>query len=211
MPPSSTLDPMPVDRYGAAATVLERAAGAASADPAVAYLLFLAYKRQGKTAEARTALRKIANPDANVTLQMGLLSLAENNLAQAEGEFSRAWTMDASSYAICYNLLLTQLTLGKLEPCLELIPKAVELLGKRPEGVARPEDDRRFLQVLAALLRAGRSDAIPVDNLLADITPADEKRLLEVVRSLGQLQSLGIARDWHQKPHRGSLQRSESF
>ena len=180
---------MPVDRYGAAATVLERAAGAASADPAVAYLLFLAYKRQGKTAEARTALRKIANPDANVTLQMGLLSLAENNLAQAEGEFSRAWTMDASSYAICYNLLLTQLTLGKLEPCLELIPKAVELLGKRPEGVARPEDDRRFLQVLAALLRAGRSDAIPVDNLLADITPADEKRLLEVVRSLGQLET----------------------
>jgi Flp pilus assembly protein TadD len=187
MPPSPTSEPMPVDRYGAAATVLERAGGAASADPAVAYLLFLAYKRQGKTAEARTALRKIAKPDANVTLQMGLLSLAENNLAQAEGEFSRAWAMDPMSYVICYNLLLTQLTLGKLEPCLELIPRAVELLGKKPEGVARPADDRRFLQILGALLRAGRSNAIPADDLLSEITPADEKRLLDVVRSLGQL------------------------
>ena len=104
MPPSS-----PPDRYAAAATVLERAAGA---DPTVAYLLFLAYKRQGKTADARTALRKIIKPDANVTLQMGLLSLAENNLAQAEGEFARAWAMDPASYVVCYNLLLTQLTLG---------------------------------------------------------------------------------------------------
>ena len=179
MPPPAT--PLPVDRYGAAATVLERAAGAASADPAVAYLLFLAYKRQGKTAEARTALRKIAKPDANVTLQMGLLSLAEGNLAQAEGEFARAWEMDPSSYAVCYDLLLTRLTLGRLEPCLELIPQAVALLGKKAD------DERRFLQNLAALLRAGRSGAIPADDTLTDLTPADEKRLLDVVRSLGQL------------------------
>ncbi len=183
MPPSSPSAPL-TDRYAAAATVLERAAGA---DPTVAYLLFLAYKRQGKTADARTALRKIIKPDANVTLQMGLLSLAENNLAQAEGEFARAWGMDPSSYVVCYNLLLTQLTLGKLEPCLELIPKAVELLAKKPEGVAKPDDDRRFLQILGALLRVGRSNTIPVDNVLAEITPADEKRLLEVIRSLGQL------------------------
>src|SRR6187551_960439 len=103
MPPSSAPPRIPVDRYGAAAAVLERAAGGTGADPTVAYLLFLAYKRQGKTAEARAALRKITKPDANVTLQMGLLSLAENNLAQAEGEFARAWSMDPTSYVICYN------------------------------------------------------------------------------------------------------------
>src|SRR5262245_10839726 len=43
----------------AAAQVLERAAQAASNDPNVLYMLFLAYKRQGKLNEARGALRKI--------------------------------------------------------------------------------------------------------------------------------------------------------
>ena len=35
--------------------------------------------------------------------------------------------MDANSYEICYNLLLTRLTLGKVEDCLDLIPQALEL------------------------------------------------------------------------------------
>src|SRR6266567_4681283 len=115
----------------AAAAVLERAAQAASADANVQYMLFLAYKRQGKINEARAALRKIQKPDANVVLQMGLLSLAENNLTQAESELARAWSMDPSSFEIAYNLLLTQLTLGKLDACLELIPRAIALAEQR--------------------------------------------------------------------------------
>src|SRR5438105_3797432 len=98
-------------RYEAAAQVLERAAQAGPQDANVLYMLALAQKRQGKTGEARAALRKIARPDANVILQMGLLSLQEGNLPQAEGEFARAFGMDATSYEACYNLLLTQLTL----------------------------------------------------------------------------------------------------
>ena len=47
--------------------------------------------RQGNTTEARAALRKIVKPDANVFLQMALISLEEENLQQAEGEFERAW------------------------------------------------------------------------------------------------------------------------
>ena len=30
--------------------------------------------------------------------------------------------MDKTSYEICYNLLLTQLTLGKVKDCLNLLP-----------------------------------------------------------------------------------------
>ena len=74
----------------AAARLLEQALQAGRADPEVAYLLALAYKRQGKTAEARAAFRKIANPDGNVVLQLGLLSFAEKQFAQAEQEFARA-------------------------------------------------------------------------------------------------------------------------
>src|SRR4051812_25592981 len=99
-------------RFEAAAQLLDRAARAGCQDPNVLYMLALARKRQGKTAEARAALRKIARPDADVFLQLGLLSLAENQLAQAEGEFARAAELDPASYEICYNLLLTRLTLG---------------------------------------------------------------------------------------------------
>src|SRR5262245_41542118 len=115
-------------RYAKAADVLERAAQGSGQDPNVLYLLALAPKRPGKTNEARAALRKIQKPDANVILQMALLSLEEDNLAQAEGELERAWGMDPASYETCYNLLLTRLTLGKLDGCLELLPKAAALL-----------------------------------------------------------------------------------
>src|SRR5262245_41844554 len=111
-----------------AARVLERAVQGGCHDVNVLYMLALAYKRQGKTNEARAALRKISKPDANVVLQMGLLSLEENQVAQAEEELARAWAMDATSYEVCYNLLPTRLTLSKVDDCLALIPKAVELL-----------------------------------------------------------------------------------
>src|SRR5436309_12963791 len=93
-------------RNEAAARVLDRAVQAGCQDPNVLYLLALAHKRQGKTAEARAALRKVPRPDGNIILQLGLLSLQEGNLAQAEGELARAWQMDNSSYEACYNLLM---------------------------------------------------------------------------------------------------------
>src|ERR1700758_5285674 len=103
-----------MSRYEVAAQILERAVQGGAQDPNVLYMLAMAYKRQHKLAEARTALRKITKPDANVLLQMGLISLKENNLAQAEGEFVRARDMDKTSYEIAYNLLMTQLSLGKI-------------------------------------------------------------------------------------------------
>src|SRR5262245_59607837 len=169
-------------RFEAAAAVLEKAAQSASADPNVLYLLFLAYKRQGKVTEARNALRKVQKPDANVILQMGLLSLEENHLAQAEEEFARAWSLDPNSFEICYNLLLTQLTLGKADDCLELTPRAIELLDQRGSPGGHLVEDRRFLQVLGALLRTCQKGSNRPDPLLAELTPNDEQRLLKVVR-----------------------------
>ncbi len=101
-----------LSRYEVAAQVFDRAVQAGCQDPNVFYLLAMAHKRQGKTADARNALRKIAIPDANVLLQMGLLSLQEQNLPQAEGELQRAWEADNTSYETCYNLLLTRHTLS---------------------------------------------------------------------------------------------------
>src|SRR5262245_64328309 len=49
-------------RLDVAARLLDRAVQGGAADPNVPYLLAMAYKRQGKLAEARTALRRIAKP-----------------------------------------------------------------------------------------------------------------------------------------------------
>ncbi len=176
-----------LSRYEVAAQVLDRAIQAGCQDPNVLYLLAMAHKRQGKTAEARNALRKIQKPDANVLLQMGLLSLQEQNLPQAEGELQRAWDADKSSYETCYNLLLTQLTLGKVDECLTLLPQAIEL----SSGAAGGQDERRFLTILQSLLRVCQKEGGQRSDLvLSELTPADEQRLLKVVRSLGQLDTV---------------------
>src|SRR5256885_2718934 len=130
---SLSLDDIPVleaavdPRYEAAAQLLERATQGGSQDPNLLYMLALAHKRQGKLPEARAALRKISRPDANVFLQMGLLSLREGQPAQAQEEFARAWQMDPASYAVAHNLLMTRLSLGQNQACLELLPAAQKL------------------------------------------------------------------------------------
>jgi Flp pilus assembly protein TadD len=184
--------PVAEPRYEGAAQLLERAVQAGCTDANVLYMLAMAHKRQSKSIDARNALRKIQRPDANVILQMGLLSLHEQQLAQAESEFARAWEMDANSYEICHNLLLTRLTLGKIEDCLALIPNALELVSRRPGDTQ--EDERRFLLVLQALLQACQKNeaASPYVPLLAELTSADEQRLLKVVRSLGQLDTVHV-------------------
>jgi tetratricopeptide (TPR) repeat protein len=191
LPVAIPLDASDTTHYHTAAQLLERAVQAGCQDANVLYMLAMAHKRQGKLNDARNALRKIQRPDANIVLQMGLLSLQENQLVQAEGELARAWQMDPQSYECCYNLLLTRLTLGKVEDCLALIPTALELVARRPPD--SQEDERRFLMVLQALLQAclkGDNDSPQFVPLLADLTANDEQRLLKVLRSLGQLDTV---------------------
>jgi Flp pilus assembly protein TadD len=172
-------------RFEAAAAFFDRAVQAGCHDPDVLYLLALARKRQGKTAEARAALRRVARPDAGVLLQLGLQSLQEGLLAQAEGEFARAWEADPSSYEVCYNLLMTRLSLAQAEACAALIPKALELLPDR----ATASGERRFLAVLLGLLRVADRPA-PDGRLapfLGELTVDEELRLLGALRGLGRL------------------------
>jgi Flp pilus assembly protein TadD len=182
--------PAPPTRLEAAAGFLDRAATASGNDPSVLYMLFLAHKRQGKINDARNALRKIHKPDANVLLQMALLSINNNNLAEAEGILVQAWVMDKSSYEICYNLIMTELTLGNLEPCVGLIPAAIELVGKRGGDSPAAQEEKRFLQLLLILLLAAQkdTDTEKARTQLGELSQADEQRLLKIVRSLGRLE-----------------------
>jgi Flp pilus assembly protein TadD len=178
-------------RFEAAAELLEKAVKAGCQDPNVHYLLALAYKRQGKTAEARATLRRINPPDANVLLQMGLLSLQERQLAQAEEEFARAFETDPGLYPAGHNLLLTRLAQGKIDDCTSLIP--------RLEALAPSADERRFLGVLRALLQSvqrvrrqgsdGAFTPLEVAPEIINLSAADERRLLQLICGLGELET----------------------
>jgi tetratricopeptide (TPR) repeat protein len=192
------LEAIPVDDVDAAglqqaAALLEQALRTGPNDPNVAYLLGLCYKRLGRTADARTAFRKIASPDANVHLQMGLLSLAEKNASQARQEFERAWQADPTSYAAGYDLVWSNLLLGDIPMALELLPQILPL--------APSPEERRFLEVLLALLESGRRPAdgppmpppLPGVNgdaatPLAGLSADDEERILTILSSLGSFE-----------------------
>jgi tetratricopeptide (TPR) repeat protein len=141
-----------------------------------------------KVAEARNALRKIAKPDANTVLQMGLLSLQEKQLAQAEQEFSRAWQMDPASYEICYNLALTRLALGQLAACAGLLPRVIEL--------APDAGEQRFLRNLSDLVyrcmpvtgMSTPNGTLAPEMMLQEMGEAEEQRLLALLRGLDQFE-----------------------
>lgn len=183
------LEPVVDQRFETATQLLERAASAGLLEPQCLYMLALAYKKQNKTAEARAALRKIAKPDANVILQMGLLSLREGQLAQAEEEFSRAYQLDPQSYAAARNLIFTRLSLGQIPACRDILPRAHEL--------APDADQARFMATLDELLQYWKPDTpgedmtlvvLGFDSILETLNDQEEQRLIELVRGLGNLE-----------------------
>ena len=183
------MPPMPVDRYGAAAAVLERRRRGRQRRPqrrlpALPRLQAPGQDRRGprRPPQDRQARRQRHPPDGPAVAGRGATSPRPRASSPAPGRWTRRPT------SICYNLLLTQLTLGKLEPCLDLIPQADRAAR---HAARRRAGSRRRAALLADPRRAAprrpTPTRCPIDNVLADMTPADEKRLLDVVRSLGQL------------------------
>ena len=141
---------LPVDAQADnAAGLLDQAIKVGCTDPEVHYLLGIAHRRAERFGDARAAFRKTPKPESRIFLQLGLLSLQEGQLAQAEQEFARARELDASSYAACFNLLMTRLSLDQLDSAAPLIEPAC--------GLAPSEMDRHVLRLLGGLLRTSLS------------------------------------------------------
>jgi Flp pilus assembly protein TadD len=174
LPLAELIDP----RFEEAAALLERAQQAGCHDPQAAYLLGLAYKRQGKCNEARAAFRKIQTPDAGVILQLALLSLQEGNLTQAADELGRAWQMDATSFAIGYNLLLTHLSLERFDQAATLLP-ALFPLAPMPERA-------RLLELVQAVLPVPEASTAT----LVQMQSAEEQLLLRFLHELGRIDAV---------------------
>jgi Flp pilus assembly protein TadD len=168
-----------------AANYLEQAAKVGLKDANAAYLLGLAQRRRGQVDEARTALRRINPPDRDVWLQLGLLSLNERQLAQAEQEFTQAWQLDGRSFAAGANLLLARLALGRSAEAAQLGPAIVAL-------APNPEEWYLFTLLSAVLRGSQNGNGAPDDPVLTQMTADDEQRLLGVLRGLGQLDTVDL-------------------
>lgn len=178
-PPPVTL----TDGWAKAAGFLEQSSKVGLKDPTGVYLLGLAEKRRGRIEEARTALRRISPPEAAVALQLGLLSLRDGQLAQAEQEFAQAWQLDPKAFAAGANLVLTRLALGRPADAVPTLPALVAL-------APNPQEWYLFT-LLHALLRPGDGSRV-VDPVLAQMTPDDEQRVLAVLRRLGHLETTSL-------------------
>jgi tetratricopeptide (TPR) repeat protein len=155
----------------------EQAVKAGNQDPHALYLLAMAYKHQNRSAEARQTLAKIADPDANVFLQRGVLAFSDKDWPAAASEFEKAWQKDPNSYPAAYNLMLTRLCQGQLDGAVEMLDKLLPL--------APTPQENRFLSLIRGLL--GRSDgAADQTSSLAAITPQEEQRLLDMIVGLNQ-------------------------
>ncbi|HZZ80717.1 MAG TPA: tetratricopeptide repeat protein [Gemmataceae bacterium] len=154
---------------------LEQAVKAGNQDPHALYLLAMAYKHQNRSADARQTLAKIADPDANVLLQRGVLAFNEKEWPAAATEFEKATQKDPASYAAAYNLMLTRLCQGQLEGAVEMLDKLLPL--------APTPQENRFLAMLRGLL--GGTDQ---SQSLASISPQEEQRLLDMIVGLNQFE-----------------------
>ncbi len=165
-----------------ATRLLEQAVKAGNQDPQALYLLATAYKHQGRFADARHILGKIAEPDANVLLQRGILAFIDKEYAKAADEFAGSWEKDAASYPAAYNLMLARLCLGQLD-------QAVEMLG-RLVPIAPSESEKRFLGLLRSLLRQSNAEVLSPEQeyLLGSMTLEEEERLLDMVVGLNQFE-----------------------
>src|SRR5581483_9558011 len=123
-------------------------------------------------------------PDASTLIQLGLLHGCEGQWAEAEQQFAAAMERAPGSYKACYNLLMTRLTLGKIDLAESLVPNAIQL--------APNDEHRRRFQLLHALLQACQAPSHEVrsDTLLKTMTAADEEQLLAFLRTLGHLDTL---------------------
>ena len=136
--------PLGAADYIEAARLLEQAVKAGNHDPRAAYMLAMCYKHLGRIADARQVLDRIADADANVLLQRGILAFADREYGQAAQAFAQSWENDPASYPAAYNLLLARLCQGQHEACIQSIPQIIPLAGAPVE--------RRFLEMLRALL-----------------------------------------------------------
>ncbi len=174
----------PRENWANGLRLLEQAVRAGLNDPQANYLLALAYKHQGRFGEARQILGKIAEPDAAVLLQRGLLLFKEKDYVKSAEDFQSAWDKEPTSYPAAFNVFLSRIYAGQLEMCRDLLPKLTPIA---------PPAEQRFLILLRALLvliipegGGATTEALEAPLVLGRMSNEEETRLLDVFAGLNR-------------------------
>ncbi len=167
----------------------------AGGDATVCCLLALVYKRLGRFADARNALNTVTTPDLYTLLQSGMFALKggagvmASPVQQAAQDWERALKLacppsaadcpaSPQLFAVVYNLLRAQLSLGQFTQATVLVERAITL--------APTDENRRFLELLQALLLGKAATERQVAQLVS-MPDAAEKNLQTFIRGLGNL------------------------
>jgi tetratricopeptide (TPR) repeat protein len=154
--------------------LLEQAVDAGGPRPELIRHLARAYRRSGRRADARRALESASADDRSLTLERGLLAVAEGQLVAAEKSFAAVLQDDPDSAAATVNLLFTRLSLGRLAEAVSLMPRAAALA---------PTDELR-----ATLTRLQKMASGPAEGF-NEWTIEDVRAAIDCLRSLGRLES----------------------
>ncbi|MCS6850524.1 MAG: tetratricopeptide repeat protein [Gemmataceae bacterium] len=174
-----------------AVTFLEEAAETDGSDPLLPTLLAEALARSGDRRKARQVLRRVTSPRVENWLQLGVWSLRDQQLRQAEQEFAQAVASDAANYAAHHNLALTRLSLGRWAEAVEPVARAAAL--------APDEASQRRWRRLEALLTGrdgpGHDSGVALEpppgwRLLRSMPPEEEREVLDQLRQVGQVGTL---------------------
>lgn len=155
--------------------LLEQAAEAGGPRPEIVRRLARGYRRAGRLADARRLLDTVLADDASLDLERGLLLLAEGHPVPAERAFATAFDHDPKSAAAAVNLVFTRLSLGRVAEAAELMPRA---------AVLAPDPALKRLLLELHALATGAREPPP------EWSVADDKTILQCLRSLGRLESI---------------------
>lgn len=159
---------------------LQSAIEAAGPHPALVQRLARRLRRNGKLAETRQTLDSATIADAGVHVERGLLALAERQLLAAERNLAEAVALDPQFPAAVLNLMFVQLSLGRIDAAVTLLPKAMQL--------APTDSLKRLCHCLRRLIDANAIDA-------GNWSAIDDELVLDFIRRVGRWETATILFD----------------
>jgi Flp pilus assembly protein TadD len=155
--------------------LLEQAIELGGPRPELVRPLARAYRQAGRLADARRVLERVSADEPSLSLERGLLALAEGQLVPAERAFADAYAHEPESADAAINLIFTRLSLGRLTEATPLFSTAADL--------ATSPGDKRLLEHLALLTNRPREAP-------ATWTAEDDLAIVKFLRSLGRLETI---------------------
>jgi tetratricopeptide (TPR) repeat protein len=171
----ASVQPGADNHRGHAVARLEQALEAAGPRPTLVQRLVRAYRQLGRRSDARRLLDRVRPPDAALLVESGLLHLADGQIIPAERAFADAVALEPSHGAAIGNLLLTRLSLGRMNDALAILPAAIEHAPTPPL--------RRLFTLLERLTTASRQSG-------EDWAESDDDALVQFLRALGRLDAV---------------------